>query len=202
VAKYSDGFDVRLHYEALAEPLKWNKKRAQRVLVCSMGDLFHEAVPDDFIRRVFDVMHLVSHHAYFVLTKRVERMAALGASLDWGGNVWAGATVEDSAALPRLDLLRAVPASRRFVVFEPLIERIGASWFSLDGIHWVICGGETGRDCRPCDGPVQIRYACLHAKVPFWFTSWGGYQIKRGPALVGQQVHELPAEFVAKVEGT
>ena len=69
---------------------------------------------------------------------------------DWANgwpHVWIGTTVEDQIrANERIPLLRAVPASVRFLSCEPLLGVVG---LDLDGIHWVICGGESGRDTGP-----------------------------------------------------
>ena len=131
---YQRGFKVSLQEHMLELPIAW--KKPQMIFVNSMSDLFHEEVPDAFIRRVFDVMIRASWHTFQVLTKRAERMNSLGQSLKWPANVWAGVSVENRRYLQRIDCLRTMPASVRFISFEPLLERLGK--IDLTGIDWVI----------------------------------------------------------------
>jgi protein gp37 len=148
--RYVQGFAVRCHPEVLDEPLHWRKPR--RVFVCSMGDLFHKDVPQQFRDRVFDMMQRCSRHRYQVLTKRSERMA--GELYPQPPHIAIGVTVEDRERLGRLDHLRVIPAATRFVSFEPLLEDLGE--LDLQNIHWVIIGGESGNRARPMD-PSWVR---------------------------------------------
>lgn len=194
---FEQGFDLRLVPNKLHEPLAW--PHAQRVFVNSMSDLFHERVPSDYVRKVTEVMQLANWHTYQVLTKRAERMANLltgplsaAAPLP---NVWWGVSVEDRRfGLPRIEQLRRVPAAVRFLSVEPLIEDIGP--LNLDGIHWVIVGGESGTRPRSmeADWVRAIRDQCTVAGVPFFFKQWGGTRKKAaGRTLDGRTYDEFPA---------
>jgi len=173
---YRDGFAVRTHEHTLELPASWSKPRM--VFVNSMGDLFHEEVPIHFIRRVFEVMESTSRHTYQLLTKRADRLAKVAPLLPWPRNVWMGVTVEDNEHLRRVDLLRAVPSAVRFLSIEPLLGPLPD--LKLDGVDWVIVGGESGPGARPMytDWVVDIRDICLNFEVPFFFKQWGGVRKK------------------------
>ena len=189
--KYRDGFKVVCHP---AELQKLDGTRKPRmVFVCSMSDLFHEEVPSSFIRQVFSEMQRNPHHRFQVLTKRADRLADLGPSLAWGKNVWAGVTVEHSDYLARIDLLRSVPAPVRFLSLEPLLSPLKD--LDLDGIDWVIAGGESGPGSKPVpkEWIVEIRDHCSRSKVPFFFKQWGGANKKaNGRLLEGRTWDEQP----------
>ncbi len=190
---YERGFRVTLHEHALELPLTWRKPRM--VFVNSMSDLFHDRVPEAFIRRIFDVMRRASWHTFQVLTKRAERLESLGCTLDWPPNVWMGVSVEAAEYLHRLDHLRTVPASVRFVSFEPLLGAVGR--INLKGIHWVIVGGESGPGARPMaeNWVVDIRDQCRRAAVPFFFKQWGGTNKKKaGRILDGRTWDQMPGQ--------
>src|SRR5438105_2004044 len=174
---YEQGFDLKLIPEKLNEPLRW--RNPKRVFVNSMSDLFHEGVSEDYIASVARVMQQASWHTFQVLTKRSERMRdLLSGALRFAAelpNVWWGVSVEDRRhGLPRIDHLRAAPAAVRFLSIEPLLEDLGE--LNLDGIHWVIVGGESGPGARPMnpDWARSIRDQCADASVPFFFKQWGG----------------------------
>jgi protein gp37 len=171
---YEQGFDLRLVPEALELPLGW--KRARRVFVNSMSDLFQEDVELDYIRRVFDVMRRAPRHQFQLLTKRSLRLRELAPELrPWPANVWIGVSVESARYLPRIDDLRTVEdAAVRFLSLEPLLGPLGG--LRLDGIDWVIVGGESGSGARPmkADWVRDIRATCEAAGVPFFFKQWGG----------------------------
>jgi protein gp37 len=200
---YEQGFDLRLVPEKLAEPLKWQSKRA--IFVNSMSDLFHEDVPDDYIEQVARVMTLASWHTYQVLTKRADRLSALlSTRLRFASelpHIWWGVSVEDRTyGLPRIDQLRKAPASLRFLSVEPLLEDVGK--VNLDGIHWVIVGGESGAGARPLkrDWVESIREQCEAADVPFFFKQWGGVQKSRnGRDLNGRTYDGMPDRSTAAV---
>jgi len=190
-SNYERGFQVSIHEHALKLPLGW--KKPQIVFVNSMGDLFHEEVPETFIRRAFEVMRHASWHTFQVLTKRAERLEAIGKKLDWPANIWMGVSVETPEYLRRIDHLRQIPATVRFISFEPLIEALGK--LDLEGIHWAIVGGESGPGSRPINATwiTQIRDQCLAAKVPFFFKQWGGTNKKKtGRLLEGRTWDEQP----------
>ena len=189
---YRDGFNVRCHEDILGIPFRWKKPR--RIFVCSMSDLFHEDVPSWFIRGVFNVMRYASQHRFQVLTKRAGRMAVTSRFLGWPSNVWAGVTVENQQAMNRIDSLRKVPASVRFLSCEPLLESLGP--IDLDGIHWVIVGGESGPGTRPMkeEWAMEIKDQCVAAGIPFFFKQWGGVNKKKaGRMLAGQTWDQVPA---------
>ncbi len=190
---FEHGFDLRLVPSALALPLSWKSPRL--VFVNSMSDLFHEAVPDDYVDRVFDVMEHAKQHQFQVLTKRAERMARLAAARRLPRNVWMGVSVENADYLGRIRCLRGVEAAVRFISIEPLLGPIRR--LPLSGIHWVIVGGESGPGARPMlkEWVVPIRDRCLEARVPFFFKQWGGVVKSRtGRELEGRTWDEMPAQ--------
>ncbi len=193
---YEQGFDLRLVPEKLAEPLRW--PAAKMVFVNSMSDLFHEDVPDEYIVRVAQVMATAAWHTYQVLTKRAQRMAdLLRTRLSFAAklpHIWWGVSVENRAhGLPRVDLLRAAPAVVRFLSIEPLLEDLGT--INLDGIAWVIVGGESGPGARPMqkEWVESLRNQCRSAGARFFFKQWGGVRkAKTGRTLAGQTYDEIP----------
>jgi protein gp37 len=190
--RYRNGFALTLHREKIDVPLRW--REPQTILVNSMSDLFHREVPTEFIRDVFGVMREASHHRFQVLTKRSRRMAELGAKLRWPGNVWAGVTVENETCRCRMEHLKQVPAEVKFISFEPLLTPLPD--LNLDGIDWVIVGGESGPGARPMrtQWVTDIRDQCLAAGVPFFFKQWGGVaRTRAGRQLEGQTWDEMPA---------
>jgi protein gp37 len=188
---YEQGFDLRLWPERLELPLRWRKPR--RIFVNSMSDLFHADVPEDYIRRVFDTMVRADQHIYQVLTKRPQRLAKLAKTLPWPEHIWAGVSVESNEAAWRADFLRRVPATVRFISAEPLIGPIDQ--LKLDGIHWVITGGESGLGHRPCN-PDWVRDArdrCVAEQVAYFHKQWGGRTSKMGGReLDGRTWDEMP----------
>jgi protein gp37 len=189
---YEQGFDLRLLPERLDLPLRWKKPR--RIFVNSMSDLFHADVPDDFIRSVFATMVRGNQHIYQVLTMRPQRLARLAASLPWPDHIWIGVSIESNEVAWRADYLRKVPASVRFISAEPLIGPIDQ--LKLDGIQWVITGGESGFGFRPCD-PDWVREArdhCVAEQVAYFHKQWGGRTSKAGGReLDGRTWDEMPA---------
>lgn len=200
---YEQGFDLRLVPGKLTEPLLWPK--ARMVFVNSMSDLFHADVPDDYIERVARVMAATPWHTYQVLTKRSEReRELLSTSLKFAAdlkNVWWGVSVENvKHGVPRIDHLRSAPAAVRFLSIEPLLEDIGK--IHLEGIHWVIVGGESGAGARPMDEAwvLSIRDQCHHAGVPFFFKQWGGVRKKTaGRELHGRTYDEFPSRATTAI---
>jgi protein gp37 len=193
---FEHGFDLQLVPNALALPLKWRASR--RVFVNSMSDLFHEDVPDAYIRRVFDVMRQADHHEFQVLTKRSDRMAKFSEDMRIPDNVWMGVSVENDAYLHRVDDLRHVDAAIRFLSIEPLIGPLPQ--FNLSAISWVIVGGESGPRARPmnADWVRTIRDHCRKNRVPFFFKQWGGVRKKlAGRLLDGRTWDEMPRNLRA-----
>jgi protein gp37 len=193
---YEQGFDLRLVPEKLAEPLRW--KTPKMVFVNSMSDLFHKDVADDYVLAVAGVMERANWHTYQVLTKRSSRMRnMLQTRLGFAAglpHIWWGVSVEDRAhGLVRLGHLREAPAAVRFLSIEPLLEDLGE--INLEGIHWVIVGGESGAGARPLEKQwvLSIRDQCRGAQVPFFFKQWGGVRkSKAGRELEGRTYDALP----------
>ncbi|MEW2128456.1 phage Gp37/Gp68 family protein [Streptomyces sp. NPDC007259] len=185
------GFDVTLHPDSLQIPYGWKAPRV--VFVNSMSDLFHARVPFDFVRQVFQVMADTPQHTYQVLTKRARRLRQLAPKLDWPANLWMGVSVESEAELPRVEDLRQVPAAVRFLSCEPLLGPLAG--LDLEGIHWVIAGGESGPNHRGLDQAwvTQIRDTCQAADVAFFFKQWGGRTPKAGGRLLeGRTWDQMP----------
>lgn len=189
---FEHGFDLELIPSALELPLRWRASR--RIFVNSMSDLFHDDVPATYIRRVFGVMKRASHHEYQVLTKRSERMARLAANIEIPPQVWMGVSVENQKYTSRIDDLRRVEASVRFLSVEPLLGPIEN--LDLTGIHWVIVGGESGHGARPMD-PAWVRSVrdqCVASNVKFFFKQWGGVRKRvTGRVLDGRTWDQMPA---------
>lgn len=172
---YEQGFDLRTVPEKLDEPLKWLKPR--KVFVNSMSDLFHKQVPTKFIRAVFDTMVKAHWHQFQLLTKRPERAVTLASKLPWPPNVWFGTSVESQRYVHRIDVIRELPAARRFLSLEPLLGPLPN--LNLIGMDWVIVGGESGPKARPMDGTwvLDIRDQCIAADIAFFFKQWGSHGV-------------------------
>jgi len=191
VHRYRDGFRVTLQPDLLEAPLRWRRPRV--VFVNSMSDLFHEAVPEEYILRVFSIMARASNHTFQVLTKRSERLREMAARLPWPANVWMGVSVENQAMVERIDHLRTVPATVRFLSCEPLIGPLDS--LDLAGVHWVIVGGESGPKARPMlpEWVQSLLTQCRGQEVPFFFKQWGGVNKKKaGRTFRGQTYDEFP----------
>jgi protein gp37 len=159
-----------------------------------MSDVFHEDIPLNYIQEIFAVMMECSWHTFQVLTKRPERAAKFSSLLCWPANVWLGASVEDDRVLDRVDALRQVPARVRFLSCEPLIGPL--TRLSLEGVHWVIVGGESGPGARPMaeEWVIAIKSKCKKHGIPFFFKQWGGTNKKKtGRLLDGRTWDALPA---------
>ena len=173
---YAHGFDLTLHENALELPLKW--KKPQTIFVNSMSDLFHQAVPVEFIRKTFEVMCRADWHRYQVLTKRSDRLLELSSVLPWKPHIWMGVSVESLDYVRRIEHLRKTGAK----------------------VDWVIVGVESGPGARPMDPAwvAEIRDQCVRANVPFFFKQWGGTRKKKaGRELQGRTWDEMPALALA-----
>ncbi len=189
---YANGFTITLHEDALGLPLKW--RRQQTIFVNSMSDLFHENVPDEFIFRVFDIMQRADWHCFQILTKRSERLLDISPKLTWMPHIWMGVSVEEQNYTYRIDHLRRTGANVKFLSIEPLLGPI--SILNLEGIDWVIVGGESGPKSRPLKKSwvIDIRDQCQENNVPFFFKQWGGINKKKaGRELDGHTWDEIPA---------
>jgi protein gp37 len=190
-SRYANGFSLTLHPDTLGLPLRWTKPKM--IFVNSMSDLFHESVPEDYIQKVFAVMEKAHWHKFQILTKRADRLARLAQRLSWPTHIWQGVSVENKAYVNRVAFLRKVPATIRFLSIEPLLGPIPN--LPLDGIHWVIVGGESGPGHRPIrvEWVRDIRKQCVSANVPFFFKQWGGRTPKSGGRkLDGRFWDEMP----------
>ncbi len=196
--KYQNGFIVTTHEECLQEPLHW--KNSCNVFVCSMSDLFHEGVPFEFIDKVMNVINATHNNRYQLLTKRAERMAEYFSSRPIPNNVWLGVTVEDFSSKYRIDYLRRLNASVRFLSCEPLLSDLGE--LDLSNINWIIVGGESGFRGRPMkeEWVLSIKKQADTFSIPFFFKQWGTWGndgIKRnkkenGKLLQGEIVQNMP----------
>jgi protein gp37 len=189
---YARGFELALQPHMLELPLRWKKPR--RIFVNSMSDMFHKDVPVGFIRQVFDVMRRADWHEYQVLTKRSERLLELDPILDWPKHVWMGVSVENPRFVHRIDDLRHTRAQVKFLSLEPLLSPLPG--LNLEGVDWVIVGGESGPRARPMQESwvADIRNQCQVAGVSFFFKQWGGVFKKRtGRQLDGRTWDEMPA---------
>ncbi|HXM02309.1 MAG TPA: phage Gp37/Gp68 family protein [Chthoniobacterales bacterium] len=193
---FEDGFDLRLVPEKLSDPARWSRPRM--IFVNSMSDLFHENVPDEFIERVCKAMIAAHWHTYQVLTKRSDRLETLlSGKLQFAAEVdhiWWGVSVENRKhGLPRIEHLRQSPARVRFLSIEPLLEHLAE--FSLEKIHWVIVGGESGPGARKMkqEWVTSIQKQCAANRVPFFFKQWGGVRKhETGRELNGRHYNEFP----------
>lgn len=189
---YEHGFDLQLWPQRLETPLRWRRPRL--IFVNSMSDLFHEEVPLDFIKQVFDVMAHANWHTFQVLTKRHERLAEVADQLDWPPHVWIGVSIENERWVCRADYLREVrEAAIRFISAEPLLGPLEG--LDLTEIAWLIAGGESGPGCRPVkeEWLLDLRNLCLASGVPFFFKQWGGPTFKSGGRwLDGEMWSQMP----------
>lgn len=191
-------FTVTLHERCLDEPLSW--KNSHNIFVCSMSDIFHEEVPFEFVDKMFDIIKRTPQHRYQILTKRAERMAEYFATRLIPNNVWLGVTVEAQSSRFRIDCLRNLPASVKFLSCEPLVEDLGN--LDLMGIDWVIVGGESGPKARPMQESwvLNVRRQVEEQGARFFFKQWGAWGadgIKRnkhanGKLLNGEVIQEMP----------
>jgi protein gp37 len=195
---YVNGFEVACHPHMLDVPLRW--KKSNMIFVNSMGDIFHEKVPFNFVKQVFDVMCAADQHLYQVLTKRAKRLLELSKMLKWKDQIWMGVTVEKKTLKYRIDYLKKTPANIKFLSLEPLLGPLGK--LSLSGIDWVIVGGESGPRARSieADWAREVRDQCIEQNVPFFFKQWGGVQKKKnGRILDGITWDEMPTHELTVV---
>ncbi|MBV7336189.1 phage Gp37/Gp68 family protein [Chloroflexi bacterium TSY] len=174
VTGYENGFELSILPERLNTPL--NRKSPTIYFVNSMSDLFHEDIPDQFIRQVFDVMKQAPQHKFQILTKRAERMASFFDSYKSPPNAWLGVSVEDKEyGVPRIKVLQSIDSKIRFLSAEPLLDDLGE--LDLKDIHWVIVGGKSGINARSMnpDWVSNIQKQCDTQNVSFFFKQWGAW---------------------------
>ena len=189
------GFKLTMHPDQLALPHRWAKPRI--IFVNSMSDLFHPEVSDSFIEDVFQVMLDTPRHTYQILTKRSRRLESIAKQLPWPANVWMGVSVESDRYTFRANHLRNVPAAVRFISAEPLLGPLPN--LNLDGINWVIAGGESGAGARPMHPrwAMDIRDRCVEVDVAFFFKQWGAWKPERSASATpvsidGQLLESMP----------
>ena len=199
VSGYENGFQFNIMPERLMQPLK--RKKPTKFFVNSMSDLFHEEIPFEYLDKIFEVIKRTPQHIYQILTKRENQMVQYFKKSAPPINVWLGVTVEDrKSGLLRIDKLRKINATIKFLSVEPLLENLGK--INLQGIDWVIVGGESGHYARPMkeEWVLNIKQQCLENKTPFFFKQWGTWgsdSIKRnkkknGRKLMGKIWEEYP----------
>jgi protein gp37 len=190
---FKDPFSVTLHPDRIEQPLRW--KKPLTIFVCSMSDYFHEDVPKSFLFNIIEVIQKCPQHIFQILTKRVNRMLEISEEMgDWPDNVWIGATVESKEYEERIEFLRKINASIKFLSFEPLLSILGD--LNLDGISWVIVGGESGPRARSMQSEwaINIRDQCLEKNIPYFFKQWGGINKKvNGRKLEGIEWNQMPS---------
>lgn len=198
--KYENAFNLTLHYENIEDPLFM--KKPQTIFVCSMSDIFHKDVPDEFILKLFEVMNKAHWHTFQVLTKRAERIKELNDSITWTKNIWLGTTVESQKVTHRIDYLRESGAYIKFLSIEPLLTPIIN--LNLKNIDWVIVGGESGAKARPMlkEWVVDIKNQCNIQDVPFFFKQWGGKNKKKAGRLLDNNTYdEMPKKITEGLFG-
>lgn len=195
------GFALTTHQHLVDSPRFW--KKPTMVFVNSMSDLFHAKVDLGFVRDVFATMSATPQHTYQVLTKRSSRLPKIVDQLDWPSNLWMGVSVEDAEHMYRIEDLKVVPTSVRFVSAEPLLGPLTGLGAVLDGIDWVIVGGESGANHRPFDPQWarEVREACADSDTAFFFKQHGGKTSKTGGNLLdGEVVEEWPVPVASRVK--
>lgn len=200
VSGYDNGFAVSILPDRLDQPR--HRKKRTIWFVNSMSDLFHDRVPFVFVEKVMETIVDTPQHMYQILTKRPRRMAKFFTKRHIPENVWLGVTVEDRKyGIPRIEQLRKVDTTVRFLSIEPLLEDIGE--LELDGIDWVIVGGESGVRARPMkvEWARRLRDQCRRDKVAFFFKQWGAHgpdgirrsKTANGRFLDGKLYDEMPS---------
>ena len=192
---FETGFDLTLRPERLSHPLTW--KRPRMIFVNSMSDLFHKSIPKAHISAVFDTMESAHWHTYQILTKRSSLLQKFlndrYRDRSPPMHIWLGVSIENESAKSRITHLQRANAGVRFLSIEPLIAPVGK--LSLDKIHWVIVGGESGPRARPMneEWARDIRNQCVRARIPFFFKQWGGRSPKTGGRVLdGRTWSEFP----------
>ena len=189
--RYKNGFEATVHRDLFTRPLEW--KKPKMIFVNSMSDIFHEKISDEDILQLFEIMNKAHWHTFQVLTKRPDRLVDLSSQINWTPNIWMGVTVENTCALERLAKLKRCGAKIKFVSAEPLLESINQ--IDLNGIDWLIVGGESGAGCRPLEKKwvIELRDIAKRSNTPFFFKQWGGFHHSQaGSELDGVEYKEYP----------
>lgn len=193
--RYANGFNVTVHNDLIEEPLSW--KKPQMVFVNSMSDIFHEDVSDEVIFRIFRTMNNAHWHTFQVLTKRVERLLELSPRIEWTPNIWMGVSVENDKYIYRSELLKQTNAKVKFISAEPLLGSLKT--IDLEGIDWIIVGGESGSGSRPMkrEWVIELRNLARQNGTAFFFKQWGGYNKKKNGSMLDNQYYkEYPVEKI------
>lgn len=188
---YRNGFQVTVHEDLFEYPLQLHTPRL--IFVNSMSDLFHESVSDEIVLTLFNKMNKASRQTFQILTKRAERLSRISPFIGWSENIWVGVSVEEAEYQSRIDYLRSTDAKIKFLSLEPLLGPLPN--LDLNGIDWVIVGGESGPKARKMESEwvIEIRETCLDQKVPFFFKQWGGTNKKKnGRLLEGRAWDQMP----------
>ena len=197
-ANRADPFAPRFWEDRVEQPLKW--KTPMRIFVNSMSDVFHAHFSLPMIQKIFEVMNAAHWHQFQVLTKRPERALRYASELAFTPNIWIGTSVEDMAVAKRVDSLRRIDATVRFISAEPLLGPLDD--LDLTGIDWVIGGGESGAHFRPCEEEwaVGLRDNARRYGAAFFWKQWGGRTSKSGGRILqGETYSEYPTEHPALV---
>lgn len=191
--RYKNAFEVTIHEDLIDAPLHW--KKPQMVFVNSMSDLFHDEVPTEIIKRIFETMNMAPSHTFQILTKRAERLRNLSPELKWSRNIWMGVSIENRDMIYRANLLKETGAHIKFVSAEPLLTPL--TELDLDSIDWLIVGGESGPGSRPVEEAwvVELKKKADATNTAFFFKQWGGINKKKnGAILQGQEYKNYPIE--------
>ncbi len=189
--RYENEFEVTIHEDLIDKPLHW--KKPKRIFVNSMSDLFHKDIPDEVIIRIFQTMNKANWHTFQILTKRSDRLAALSKKINWTPNIWMGVSIENKETIFRAEHLKNTNAAIKFISAEPLLESIDD--IDLNGIDWLIVGGESGPCCRPLseEWVVELQNLARKTNTAFFFKQWGGINKKKnGSKLRGKYYKEYP----------
>lgn len=193
VLRYQNGFKVTVHRDLFTQPLSW--KKPKMIFVNSMSDIFHEDLPEKDILDLFCVMNKANWHIFQILTKRADRMLQLSSKINWTNNIWMGVTVESNSFVYRSELLKKTNAHVKFISAEPLLGPLHS--LNLNGIDWLIVGGESGPHCRSMEKEwvIELRDLAQQTKTPFFFKQWGGTRKKKtGNLLDGENYKEYPLQ--------
>ncbi|MBA2679089.1 MAG: phage Gp37/Gp68 family protein [Ktedonobacteraceae bacterium] len=183
--------EVQFFPERLERVLK--DKTPKKIFLNSMSDLFHKSIPDEYILWCFDIMRQAHWHTFQVLTKRVGRLRRLTPLIPWSANICIGVSIENDPLTARANVLRPIPFATHMLSCEPLLGPLPS--LDLTGIDWVITGGESGPNARPCEVEWvrDLRDRCVEAGVAFFFKQWGGRTPKvGGRELDGRQWNHFP----------
>ena len=189
--RYTNGFDITIHEDLIDKPLKM--KTPKMIFVNSMSDLFHESIPEEIILRIFKTMNEAHWHTFQILTKRSERLLSLSQKIKWTDNIWMGVSVENSNYLYRVEHLIHTDAKVKFISAEPLLGDLEG--LDLNGIDWLIVGGESGHYSRPIkkEWVLSLKEKAHNSNTAFFFKQWGGFNKKKtGSLLDGKTYKEYP----------